>query len=116
MASLHARYEEWLIENPTQHGDDVPVLVLDANQDAATCESLHEDFCAAIHKALEEKSAEVKLGKTSPPAHADDQLKPTGSPLTPTHKDSFLRLPRDFRRALFSPPAQAEAEPVIPAP
>ncbi len=27
LETLHSRYEEWLVENPTQHGGNVPVLV-----------------------------------------------------------------------------------------
>ena len=27
LESLHQRYEEWLIDNPTQHGSNIPILV-----------------------------------------------------------------------------------------
>lgn len=57
LEALHARYEDWLIDNPDQHSDGVPVLVLDGNKDATPENTVAADFCAEIEakvKSLEE--------------------------------------------------------------
>lgn len=65
LEALHARYEDWLIDNPDQHSegvhlfDGVPVLVLDGNKQATPENTVAADFCAEI----EAKVRDLELNK-----------------------------------------------------
>ena len=40
MQTLHERYEDWLVKNPTQHGGNVPILVCSLSSSAFADTSL----------------------------------------------------------------------------
>ena len=62
LQSLHELHEDWLIHNTTQHGGNVPVLVLNGDTDSADYEKIPIEFC----KAIADKIMQIQSATVSP--------------------------------------------------
>lgn len=97
LETLNDRYEDWLIENPSQHGGNVPVLVLDANRDTQN-NQLQEEFYNAILKKLDEQN----MASVSELCVEMDSLLTT-SPGRPTKQDKQLISKMDTKETFQTP-------------
>jgi thymidine kinase/deoxynucleoside kinase len=112
LQSLHARYEEWLIDNPTQHGDDVPVLVLDCDADCDADPHFHDKLAEQINEAVR------KMGKKPVVLNPTSAMTPPITPVAKTVEEKRAAelttpdtavLKVEQRRALFSDDKVVEA-------
>eukprot|EP00041_Stephanoeca_diplocostata_P040267 m.1638988 g.1638988 ORF g.1638988 m.1638988 type:complete len:301 (-) comp32292_c0_seq1:150-1052(-) len=101
LQSLHARYEEWLMEDSERHGVDVPVLILDGDVDnIESADCLESNYQRVLQRIQTQDESDVpfpsKTAGKHEPLHCASPSESRRSVATPSVTPSVAGTPFDL--------------------